>query len=779
VRVVYHRGGGGAILRALVAAGVLAAVALALLQAPLPRGAPSLASGLPEAAPFPPALAARLAAAALAEGASPAVRTRHRNADGSPRFTNRLVLEASPYLRQHAHNPVDWYPWGDDAFARARREKKPVLLSIGYSTCHWCHVMEEESFEDEEIAGELNRSYVAVKVDREQRPDLDGVYLAAVQAMGVGGGWPMTVWLTPEGRPFYGGTYFPPRDGDRGVRTGFLTLLRRIAEAYREKPEAVAAAAADATERVRLAVEAAPTDVADPGEVALRAAYAALRARFDAKHGGFGRAPKFPRPVELEFLLRYHRRTRDPQALAMVERTLEAMAAGGIRDQLGGGFHRYATDAAWHVPHFEKMLYDNALLVVAFLDAFQVTGRAEFADLARETLGYLTRELSDPAGGFWSAVDADSEGEEGRYYVWTPEELATVLDGDTLRLARAYWAVGEARIESGSVLLAPRPLAAVAGDLDLDAAHAAELLASARARLLAARGARVPPHTDRKVIAAWNGLAISAFARAAEVLREPALATRAAGAATFVLRALRAGGRLERSWFEGKTSGTAVLDDYAFLIAGLLDLYEATSEPRWLAEALTLEAALEAHYADPRGGFFLVADDHEALLVRDKPAYDGAEPSGNSVALLNLLRLHELSGDDRWRARAAAGLRAFAKPLAERPEGLVGMLAAVDFSTDRPKEIVIVTPAAGGDAEPLLARLGASFVPNRVVAVVREGAAERALAPLVPLVADKVALGGRATAYVCEARVCALPTADPAELGRQLARVAPLAPAAP
>jgi uncharacterized protein YyaL (SSP411 family) len=761
-----------------VALAALAAVALALAQAPIPPPAALPSTPLPGAVPHPPALAARLAAAVAARERTAPPRTRHLRGDGTPRFTNRLALEASPYLLQHAHNPVDWYPWGDEAFTRARAEGKPILLSVGYSTCHWCHVMEEESFEDEEVAAAMNRSYVAVKVDREQRPDVDGIYMAAVQAMGVGGGWPMTVWLTSDGRPFYGGTYFPPRDGERGVKIGFLTLLGRLADAYRERSDAVAAAATDVTQRIQLGLDVRPGD-ALPGAEALQAAYADLRSRFDAANGGFGRAPKFPRPPELEHLLRYHRRTGAADARAMVERTLEAIAAGGIHDQLGGGFHRYATDAAWRVPHFEKMLYDNALLAVAYLEAYQVTGREDFAALVRETLAYLDGDLSDPGGGFWSATDADSEGEEGRYYLWAPAELAAVLDGDALRLATAYWAVGVAEVDGASVLLAPRPLPVVAAEIGIEAEGAALLLASARERLLAVRAARVPPHTDRKVIAAWNGLAISAFARAAQGLREPAYAERAARAASFIGRALVDDGRLQRSWLAGRTSGAAFLDDYAFLIAGLLDLYEATHDPRWLADALALERTLEGHYADPAGGFFLTADDHEALLVREKPAYDGAEPAGNSVALLNLLRLHELTGDDTFRVRAEAGLRAFAAPLAARPAGLVRMLGAVDFHDDRAKEIVVVTPGAGGDADVLLDRLGASFVPNRVLAVVREGAAQDALAALVPLVAEKTARGGRPTAYVCERRVCALPTADPDELARQLARVAPLGGGSP
>ncbi len=758
---------------ALLRAGMVIAVAAAAVQ--LFRAAPAPPPPLPAppgAAPYAPMLAQRLRAALAAE--SGPLRTRHRNPNGSPTYTNRLVLEPSPYLQQHAHNPVDWYPWGDEAFDRARAEGKPVLLSVGYSTCHWCHVMEEESFEDPEIAEYLNRYYVAVKVDRERRPDVDGVYMEAVQLMSGRGGWPMTVWLTPDRQPFYGGTYFPARDGERGQRVGFLTLLQRLRAAYDERPGEVAAAAADLTQQIRASM-AAPPGAGVPDRAALDRAVAALRAQYDPANGGFGGAPKFPRPVQLELLLRYGRRTGDAGARRMVERTLEAMAAGGIHDHIGGGFHRYATDTGWLVPHFEKMLYDNALLAVVYLEAFQVTGRPEFAAVTRDILTYVGREMTAPTGAFYSASDADSGGEEGAFFVWTPAEMQAALSPDQWRLAQAYYAVGAAGNFAGkSVLHTPRPFDAVAREHGLEPAAARAQLAAARAALFAARQRRVPPHTDRKIVPAWNGLMISAYARSSQVFGEPTDAQAAARAADDVLERMTVGGRLRRSALDGQVSGDAYLDDYAFFIGGLLDLYEATFDPRWLRAAIGLEQVVDAHFRDPaQGGYFLTADDAEVLLAREKPDYDGAEPSGTSGMLIDLLRLAELTGDDRYRARAEAALRAAAPALAPDPIAMPRLLSGVDFWLDRPKEIVIVTPHGAAQAAPFLARMRSMFLPNRVVAVVSEGD-KQALAALVPLVADKVARSGQPTAYVCEQRVCGLPTSDPEVFAQQLAKVEPL-----
>ncbi len=757
-------------------AGALALAVAFSLGASAPR------EPLPGAAPHPPELVARLEQAAAARPPGESPRTRHRRADGSPRYVNRLALEASPYLLQHAHNPVDWYPWDDEAFARAEREKKPVFVSIGYSTCHWCHVMEEESFDDEEIAAFLNRHFVAIKVDRERRPDVDAVYMAAARGLGVDGGWPLNVWLLPDRRPFYAGTYFPPRAGVRGARVGFLELLERLRRVYRDQPDRVEELGAGLARELASAA-ALPAGEGAPDPQALVRATASLRADFDAVHAGFGAAPKFPRSLELELLLRYHRRTGDAQALDMAERTLGALAAGGIRDHVGGGFHRYATDAAWRTPHFEKMLYDNALLALVYLDAYQVTRREDFAQVAREILAYLAHDMQAPGGGFYAASDADSEGVEGRYFTWTAEEIdRAVTEGRQARLLRAYYGVGLAgSLEGRSPLSVARPLAAVAAELGIPESEAAAALQDGRARLLRARRERVPPHTDRKILAAWNGLAISAFSRAALVLRDPAHAAVATRAAECIRERMSSpslagrGARLRRALFDGRADGDGFLDDYAFVIAGTLDLFEAAHDPAWLRFALALQAELDARFWDGEaGGFFFTADDQERLLARQKPAADGAEPSGNSVALANLLRLYELTGDERLRERAERSLVAFAAPIERDPAGAPRLLAALDFATDRVKEIVIVTPRPEVEPDALLAALAQSFVPNRVLVVVSEGDAQRELAPLVPLVAGKVAREGRPTAYVCERRVCAFPTADPEVFARQLATVAPL-----
>jgi hypothetical protein len=718
-------------------------------------------------------LAVAAATAALVVGDQPPApapsgippRTRHLNRDGSPTYTNRLVREASPYLRQHAHNPVDWHPWSEAAFAKARAERKPILLSVGYSTCHWCHVMEEESFEDLEIAAVLNARYVAIKVDREERPDVDAVYMNAVRLMGDGGGgWPMTVWLTPERRPFYAGTYFAPRAGMRGMRVGFLELLAALADVYARDPSRAEAAAADVTARLQAAA-AAPGPI-PPRDETLARAHGEIARTFDRLHGGFGGRPKFPQPALLLFLLREYRRTGDAAPLDMVVATLDAMAAGGIHDQVGGGFHRYAVDAAWRTPHFEKMLSDNALLAVVYLEASQAAGRRDLADVARTTLGYLRRDMAAGGGGFFAASDADSEGEEGRYFVWTAAELTAVLGAERARFATAYFDVGDGA--AATTLATPRALDAVAAELGLAPDAARRTLADVRAALLAARGHRVAPHVDRKVLTAWNGLAISAFARASLVLRDATFVEPARAAATTLLAA-RSGGRLSRYVMDGSPRGDAYLDDYAFLIAGLLDLYAATGEVGWLREALALQRVLDERFADAAGGYFLTADDHEVLLTREKPDYDGAEPTGNAVALLNLLRLHEITGDDRHRARADALLAAFGTRLARNPSALGYMLTGLDFAAGPVKEIVLVSPAGFDRLEPFLDRLARTFLPGHVLVIVRGGEPDAASAALIPLVADKRAIDGRPTAYVCERRVCTLPTTDPAAFAAQLA----------
>lgn len=745
---------------------------LLLLTHALAETAPK---ALPGMEPFPAAVRQQLERALQAKGDAYTPRTRHLFEDGRPQYTNRLILEPSPYLLQHAHNPVNWYPWGDEAFARAKKENKPVFLSIGYSTCHWCHVMERESFEDSAIAEYLNRHYIAIKVDREQRPDVDGIYMTAVQMLTGRGGWPMSVWLTPARSPFYGGTYFPPRDGMRGQQTGLLTLLTRLQTVYHQEPNQVATVAKKLTQGIQSAV-VPKVSAEHPTQTALTQAAEHFKARFDTQYGGFGQAPKFPRSVSLEFLLRYSRRTDDPEIQNMVVRTLEAMATGGIYDQVGGGFHRYATDQKWRVPHFEKMLYDNALLAVAYLEGYQITGREDFARIAQEVLEYLDREMSAPGGGFYSATDADSEGEEGTFFTWTLPELDQLLSQRQLRLVQSHYGVTlQGDFEGTNILHVARPLETVAKELDLSLEQARRERQEARAILYRARQQRRALHTDTKVLVAWNGLAISAFARGAHILNVPDYAQRATRAATFLLTQVKRDGRLQRSTLGTLIGGGAYLNDYACLIAGLLDLYEVTFELRWLQEAIALQALQDTHFWDSKnGGYFLAADDAEQLLAREKPAYDGAEPSGNAVAAHNLLRLAEWTLNADYRRRAQRCFKAFASELNQRPTSMPRLLSALDFSLDRPKEIAIIKASTNDTVEPFLEQLRRHFLPNRVVTIVTQGDELATHQQLVPWLEAKRAINGKVTAYVCEQHVCSLPTADPGIFAKQLAATLPL-----
>ena len=729
---------------------------------------------LPGAPPFSEELRARLADA-LASGASDGPpRTRNRRGDGSALYTNRLLLETSPYLRQHAHNPVNWYPWGDEAFEDARRLDRPVFLSIGYSTCHWCHVMEDESFEEPEIAEILNQHFIAIKVDREVRPDVDAVYMSAVQAMTGGGGWPLSVWLTPERKPFYGGTYFPPRD--RGPHQGFETVLRAIQRRYAQDRGQLEQAADQLTGLIRQDLEAASATATQcPDEDALRLAKSSYARHADRARGGLVGRMKFPASFPIRFLLRFHRRTGDPEALQLATLTLERMAAGGIHDQIGGGFHRYATDPDWLVPHFEKMLYDNALLALAYLEAWQATGRPDFAKVTGEILDYAKREMSSPEGGFYSATDADSvnakgESQEGWFFTWTPPEIEAVVGVEQAPYVNAYYGVTpDGNYEGRSVLHRDRDPAELARELGIEPEQLRSILRVAREQLYQARSRRPAPLRDEKILAAWNGLMISAFAQAGFALDEPPYTEAARRAAHFVLEQMREGGRLLRTSKDGHADGPAFLEDYAFLIAGLLDLYEADADPRWLREALSLQETLDAHYADERGGgYFNNADDHERLLAREKPGQDGALPSGNSIAARNLLRLAELTGDDRYRERAVLLFSAFHEMLTRAPTAVSEMLLALDFQLEAPKEIIVIRPASGGDLATMLAPLRSAHLPNRVLAVATEGDDLRAHSATVPLMAGKVVQEGKVTAYVCENRVCQRPTTDPEIFAAQI-----------
>ncbi len=710
-------------------------------------------------------------------------RTHHFDEDGAPSFVNRLILEQSPYLLQHAHNPVNWYPWGDEAFARAAADDLPVLLSVGYSTCHWCHVMERESFEDEEIAAFINTNFVAIKVDREERPDVDGVYMDAVHMMRRRGGWPMTVVMTPDGEPFFAGTYFPARDGDRGARQGFLSILGQISGQWRDERAQLLDSASQVAQRLRQAGDLLrPGDV--PGPEAVHTTALQLNASFDRINGGFGRAPKFPTPSKFQLLLRHYRRTTHEPSLESSASTLEHMAAGGVYDQVGGGFHRYSVDARWLVPHFEKMLYDNAQLVVAYVDAWQATGNAEFARVARETLDYVAREMTSPDGAFYSATDADSptgdgHTEEGLFFTWTPEELAAVLDADELELVTRFYNVTEAgNFEGRNILHSTESREHTATLLGISRSEFDRRLSSARQKLYDVRATRLPPLLDDKVLTSWNGLMISAFARAGFALDVPEYVQRAEVAADWILDNLREGDRLLRRARGNEARFAAYLDDYAFLIAGLLDLFEATGDARRLREAIALQIVLDEAFRDEEtGAYFITSHNHEALLARERPFYDGAEPSGNSIAAMNLLRLAEWTQNHSYRAGAERVFAAFGNQLAQRGAAATSMLAALDYYLDRPREVFVILPP-DGDAPALRNELRATYLPNRVLAVLREGEQLDAARALIPLLEGKVTRGGQATVYVCEAGTCELPTSDAAEMRRQLSQVHPLMPTA-
>ncbi|MBI4341753.1 MAG: thioredoxin domain-containing protein [Candidatus Omnitrophica bacterium] len=681
---------------------------------------------------------------------------------------NRLIHEKSPYLLQHAHNPVDWYPWGEEALARAVQEQKPIFLSIGYSTCHWCHVMERESFESPEIAELLNRWFVCIKVDREEHPDLDQVYMTAVTAMTGQGGWPLTVVLTPERKPFFGGTYFPPER--RWNRPGMKELLPAIAEAWQQRRDELLSSAERLTASLSEALAATPTSGAIAPAL-LDAAFHQAADAFDASSGGFGEAPKFPRSHELSFLLRYWRRTGTAQALEMVTATLDHLARGGIRDHLGGGFHRYSTDAQWLVPHFEKMHYDQALLATTYLEAYRITRRDEYAAVAREIFEYVLRDLTDSRGGFYSAEDADSEGEEGKCYVWTLEEILPVLgpeDGE--RFTRFYGVAAGGHFEHGaSILHIEQPLDAFAKLEGLEAAPLAQRLAEGRAMLLAVRNRRVRPHRDDKILTSWNGLMIAALAYGAATLEEPHYLQAAGRAAEFILEALQRDGRLLRRFRDGEARFAGTLEDYAFFSHGLLELYEAGGDARWLAEAKRLAMQMVEQFRDEQdGGFFLRGRDEVRLILQAKEVYDGATPAGGSVAACVLLRLGRLTADAAMEGRARQALERAAGHLAQAPFGSPVMLGAADFALGPTQEIVIAGDPQSADTAALLRQVHGRFLPRAVLAVHPPGPAGASIEALAPYVKAQGMLRGQATAYVCEQFICKLPTSDPDRLAQLL-----------
>ncbi|QMU62356.1 MAG: DUF255 domain-containing protein [Gammaproteobacteria bacterium] len=695
------------------------------------------------------------------------------------KYTNRLFLESSPYLLQHAHNPVNWYPWGDEAFETAKRLKRPILLSIGYSTCHWCHVMEEESFEDEEIAKFLNENYIAIKVDREERPDIDSIYMAAVQTMTGRGGWPMTTWLTPDRKPFYGGTYFPARDGDRGAHVGFLTVIKKLKNIYDTQPDQVAEQSQQLTKIISSSLSPATSSKQLPTIKILHDTFSYYQSGFDPLHGGLSRAPKFPSDLSTRFLLRYQRHSKNTQALEMATLTLKKMAAGGIYDHVGGGFHRYSTDKEWLVPHFEKMLYDNALLSMAYLEAYQLTGNESFLQITKEILRYIERDMSSPNGAFYSATDADSlvdnhRREEGYFFTWSENELDQALDKETSIIVKSYFATtNNGNFEGRNILHTPKDKAVIAKELNISIKKLETIITDAKEKLYKEREKRPRPIRDEKILTAWNGLMISAYARAGLILGEQKYIQRAAMAATFIKTHLIEAGRLFRSYKDGAHKHNAYLDDYAFYTAATLDLYEATHDIKWLNFAIDLDNTLSNHYEDDtNGGFFMTSDDHESLLVREKPYFDGAEPSGNSVAALNLLRLYEFTSNDSYRMRADKAFKSANQILTENPTALSEMILAVDYYLDNPKEIVIVTPQdKKQDAEHFIKKYRENYLPNKVLIVLSEGSEQSNVANSIPLVKGKIAMQGETTAYVCEQGTCKLPTSDPQIFSQQISTI--------
>jgi uncharacterized protein YyaL (SSP411 family) len=681
---------------------------------------------------------------------------------------NRLANETSPYLIQHAENPVDWYPWGSEALERARREDKPILLSIGYAACHWCHVMAHESFEDHETARLMNDLFVNIKVDREERPDLDSIYMQATQAMTGHGGWPMTVFLTPDTTPFYTGTYFPPED--RHGMPSFRRVLHAVADAYRSRRSGVEETASKMRELYANAA-AIVTSTGELTSTTLDRAYRGIAQRYDARHGGFEGAPKFPQAMVLDFLLRYWRRTGTGYALEMVATSFRRMARGGIYDQLGGGFHRYAVDATWTVPHFEKMLYDNALLSRLGAHLWQATRDPEVRRATEDTIDWVAREMTAPDGGFYSSLDADSEGEEGAFYVWTREELDEALEplGSGGALANAYWGVAQApNFEGRYILTVPHEASVIAarGGASVDDVTAA--VTNARGVLLARRATRERPGRDEKILAAWNGLMLRAVTECARAFGRDDYRTLAVRNGEFLLREMVRDGRVMRSHTAGVTRIPGYLEDHAAVALGFLDLYALTFDRRWLDAARSIADAIDAWFWDDRvGAYFDTASDHEPLLTRPRDSTDNAVPSGTSLAVDLLLRLAELLGDTARRERATRVLESFSEPLARYAPAFGHLLGAADMAVHGAVEVALSGDPSSADFRALADAVSADYVPSLVLA---GGISSTGASRGIALLADKPPRDNRATAYVCRQYLCEEPVSDPADLPAQLAR---------
>jgi uncharacterized protein len=682
---------------------------------------------------------------------------------------NRLIREKSPYLLQHANNPVDWYAWREEAFEKARRENKPIFLSIGYSTCHWCHVMEKESFEDPEVAGLLNDVFVSIKVDREERPDLDHIYMTVCQMMTGSGGWPLSIIMTPEKKPFFAATYIPK--GSRFGQSGMMDLIPRIEQVWKTRHADVLESAASMTQALH------HLEKEDDGEgldhSTLDLAFQDLSKRFDKTYGGFSGAPKFPTPHNFSFLLRYWKRTGNVEALRMVEKTLRELRLGGIFDQIGYGFHRYSTDREWLVPHFEKMLYDQAMLALAYIETYQATGNDLYANTAREIFAYVLRDMRAPEGAFYSAEDADSEGVEGKFYLWTEEELRKILSGKEADLiVRAFHvkkkgnfteeATGKST--AANILYPGKTWAEIGAETQIpDVETTIDL---ARQKLFEAREKRIHPHKDDKILTDWNGLMIAALAKGAQVLGEERYAFAASDAARFVTNKMRTPeGRLLHRYREGDADIAANVDDYAFFIWGLIELYAATFDAVHLKTAMTLSRDMLGHYWDHhRGGFFFAPDDGETLIVRKKEIYDGAIPSGNAVAMLNFLRLSRLTGEAEYEEKAEGIMKAFSGQVKGFPSGYTQFLCSLDFAIGPSFEVVVAGPAKSHDVIEMLNALRTRFIPNHV-ALFRPSAKDSSdIDGVAGFIRNHVPRDGKATAYVCLNHACKSPTTDVGEM---------------
>jgi uncharacterized protein len=713
--------------------------------------------------------------------------TRSTQANGQYPYSNRLIHEKSPYLLLHAHNPVDWYPWGEEAFAKAKRENKPIFLSVGYYTCHWCHVMERESYSNPAIAELLNRSFVSIKVDREERPDIDNEYMSFVETTTGSGGWPMNVFLTPDLKPFFGGTYFPP--DDKYGHTGLRTLLPRIADLWSKQREEIMRSADSITQKLQQAVNSDVRSDHPLQASLLDKTYEQIQQSYDAANGGFGGAPLFPRPVVPNFLLRYWARTGKKEALDMVLNNLRSMAGGGVHDQIGGGFHRYSTDGRWRVPHFEKMLYDQAQLATLYTEAYQATNDPFCANVARDILDFALREMRSPEGAFYSALDADSplenaKGEhgEGVFYMWTAGEIEPVLGKEGAPIFNfRYGLEAGGNVASGqdiegwlkgkNVLYENHSLAETAQKFGKTDAQASQILNDAKQRLFTQRALRPRPPVDTKIITSWNGLMISALSKASQALDEPNYLDAAIRAKSFLQSHVYqpSSGRLKRRYRAGSADIDGYLDDYTFLTQGLLDLYEASFDVQLLSWAVRLQRAQDRLFWDEKqGGYFTTSGQDRSILLRTREAYDSVEPSPNSVAAMNLLRLWQLTDKQEYKDKADKTLAAFGPGLEQRPESMPYMMSALDFSLAKHRQIVIAGVPGAADTRALLRLVWERYIPNRVLLLADGAEGQKQLGRWLPLLANVTQKQGRATAYICENYVCNLPTADPQVVARLL-----------